>query len=109
MCAKNVSQALYEALMLQNKCVTHINLLDDIPTLDEFGIKENILFIFDNFVTDAKSKENKNIEYFCTSGRHLNITSIYLTQSFTNTPIIIRHNTNVVVILNTMRGQRTIH
>ena len=110
LCVKMIDQPLYQNLLLQNDCVTHVT-LNTIPSLDQFQNRENILFVFDDFVSYAKTKDHKVVEEFFTSGRHLNITSIYITQRFHDTPTIIRENALVVVMLQIELGEarKTLH
>ena len=110
LCVKMIDQQLYQNLLQQNNCVTHVT-LDNIPRLDQFQNRQNILFVFDDFVSYAKSKDHKVVEEFFTTGRHLNITSIYITQKFAETPSIIRENALVAVMLqiDLKEARRALH
>lgn len=57
--------------------------------------KPNSVFIFDDVITQ---KQNNIKSYFC-MGRHKNIDSFYLTQSYAHVPKhLIRENTNLLVL-----------
>lgn len=57
--------------------------------------KQNSIFIFDDVITD---KQDTMRDYFC-RGRHNNIDSFYLSQTYTRIPKhLIRDNTNFIIL-----------
>jgi hypothetical protein len=65
--------------------------LEDVFDPTELDNKKQNLVIFDDFIT---SKDQKIIENYFVHGRHSNCSVIYLSQSYFETPKMIRQNCN---------------
>jgi len=71
--------------------------LEKLPALNDLNACKQTLIIFDDMVTDIQ-KHPIISEYFI-RGRKKGASIMFLSQSFYNTPKIIRQNVNYVVIL----------
>ena len=71
--------------------------LKDLPALNDLNQCKQTLIIFDDFVTDLK-KATTISEYFI-RGRKKGASIMFLSQSYYNTPKLIRQNINYVVVL----------
>jgi len=80
--------------------------LEKLPALNDLNACKQTLIIFDDMVTDIK-KHPIISEYFI-RGRKKGASIMFLSQSFYNTPKIIRQNVNYVVILK-LGGTRDIN
>ena len=80
--------------------------LEKLPALNDLNACKQTLIIFDDMVTDIK-KHPIISEYFF-RGRKKSCSIMFLSQSFYNTPKIIRQNINYVVILK-LGGTRDIN
>jgi NADPH:quinone reductase-like Zn-dependent oxidoreductase len=98
---KNPNEPLYEHLTdvyreLEKKhdveLITVSNDLNDMPDLDtDIDPKKNTLVVFDDMINE-KSKELDRVASFFTRGRHKNITTVFISQSWFATPKKIRQN-----------------
>jgi type IV secretory pathway VirB4 component len=69
--------------------------IKSIPNLDEFNKEEQSLIIFDDLILE---KNQKKIEEAYTRCRKLNISVIYISQSYFPVPKIIRQNLSYLII-----------
>ena len=71
--------------------------LEKLPALNELKPSEQTLIIFDDFITDIK--KHSTIQEFFIRGRKRGCSLMFLSQSYYNTPKIIRQNINYLVVL----------
>lgn len=105
LCVKNKSEPLYEWLAdsLSKDQLEIYEGADNVPDVDNYETKDDpdgplqILAIFDDLVLD---KNQGNITQFFIRGRKISggISSCYLTQSYYQTPKVIRLNCNYIFI-----------
>jgi hypothetical protein len=78
--------------------------ISEIPNIDEIDRDEHTLFIFDDLVSESV-KAQKNVSDLFIRGRKQNCSAIYITQSYFQTPPLIRKNCDFCIIkkINTKR------
>ena len=72
---------------------------EKIPSVRAFSPERSTVIIFEDLCVAPESIQNRIIPFF-THGRHRNISSIYVTQRYHHTPIIIRENISHLVVFN---------
>lgn len=96
--AKTLNQPKYkflEKLLQSTKCVKYFPFSDNEEVISPQQALQNSLMIFDDIATDSQSNVR---DYFC-MGRHNNIDSFYLCQTYTRIPKhLVRDNSNFLVI-----------
>ena len=70
---------------------------EEIPDILEFTSDRSTVVVFEDLVNEPKRIQNQIAPYF-TSGRHVNISSVYVTQRFYATPKIIRENLSHITL-----------
>jgi hypothetical protein len=68
--------------------------IDDVPKVEDVDKSKKNVFIFD----DCATKKKTIIDTYYSRGRHSNIICIYLTQRYHELPLMIRDNTDIVII-----------
>ena len=97
-CCKTKHGPLYE--MLEAKLKENVTFYEDgeVPDIKDFeDNQEQILIIFDDLVNADKKVQQKICEFFL-RGMKLNITSLYLSQSYFKTPKFIRINCGYIFL-----------
>ena len=80
--------------------------MEKLPALNELKPSEQTLIIFDDFITDIK--KHSTIQEFFIRGRKRGCSLMFLSQSYYNTPKIIRQNINYLVVLK-LGGTRDVN
>lgn len=104
--AKNLNEKLYKYTIKQiqaiekkqrRKILLAIDDIKDLPDLDDFDYNENTLLIVDDFVADDP-KSLKPLEHIWLRGRKNGMSSIFISQSYFDTPKMLRKNSEYVFI-----------
>lgn len=104
--AKEINEPLYANLIdIYTKLgerwgrtiITYSNNIRDVPNVDEFDKNEKNLVIFDDLVNE-NAKTLKPVSEIFTRGRKRNISSVFISQTYFGTPMIIRQNVNYVML-----------
>jgi len=69
----------------------------EIPDISEFNPDRSTVVVFEDLVNEPKNIQNCIAPYF-TSGRHVNISPVYVTQRFYAAPKIIRENLSHITL-----------
>ena len=64
---------------------------DAIPNITKFSPDRNTVVVFEDLCAESKKIQDRIVSYFI-SGRHQGVSSIYVSQKYTQTPKIIREN-----------------
>ena len=80
--------------------------LDKLPNINELKPHEQTLLIFDDFISDVK--KHPIISEIFIRGRKKGISTMFLSQSYYSSPIIIRQNVSYCVILE-LGGSRDVN
>jgi hypothetical protein len=111
--AKKTDEALYAQLADQYNEIGELvgetvfyssTSLDDLPSVDSFNPHYNNLIIVDDMIGE-KSKILKNVADLWIRGRRENCSTIFVTQAFFKSPLLIRQNTDYF-IFKRMSGKR---
>jgi len=104
---KSRDEALYQFLGDKSKGLIEVHEdLEKLPALNDLKPNEQTLIIFDDMVNDLK-KHPIISEYFI-RGRKRGCSLMFLSQSYFNTPKVIRQNINYCVILK-LGGTRDVN
>lgn len=102
---KNKDEPLYR--WVESKCDSIIiqEGLSNTPKLDDFDKDVNHLVVWDDLVL---SKDLSNVENYYIRARKLNVSVIFISQSYFKIPKVIRNNCSYIVILK-LSGQREVN
>ena len=96
-------EPLYDVLQekLKDKITVFKN-LTDVPPVESFpdGPDYEILFVFDDIVNEKDKKNLKKLENYYAFSRKKGITTFFLTQSYYQTHIFLRDNTDNIILLS---------
>lgn len=105
-------EPLYEEIQEQlGKGVTMCRSLADLPSVQDFrdavedDFKYQYLVIMDDVVTENDAASLKKINEYYTFGRKKNVTTFFLSQSFFDTPKLLRKNINYLLLF-AVKGKR---
>tara|TARA_R110000782_G_scaffold72637_5_gene145401 strand:- start:249 stop:941 length:693 start_codon:yes stop_codon:yes gene_type:complete len=102
---KNKDEPLYNWLSSIDKSIIITEGINSIPKLDEFDSSNSHIVIIDDLVL---SKDLSSIENYYIRARKLNVSVIFISQSFYRIPKIIRQNCSYFAILK-LGGNREIN
>jgi len=102
---KNADEPLYRWLSSISDQIIIKEGLNNIPKLDKFDKEQNNLVVFDDLVLE---KDLSAVSQYYIRARKLNVSVIFLSQSFFMIPKIIRNNCNYVVLLK-LSGNREVN
>ena len=102
---RNKDEPLYRWLQTLSDAIIVKEGLSSTPALDKFDKEYNSLVVFDDLVL---SKDLTKIEEYYVRARKLNVSVIFLSQSYFRIPKIIRNNCSYMVLLK-LSGQREIN
>lgn len=102
---RNKDEKLYNLLEEKSPSIIIEEGVENIPNLDEFDKETNHLVVFDDLVLEKDLTEI--CEYYIRA-RKLNVSVIFLSQSYYQIPKIIRGNSNYIVILK-LHGKKDIN
>ena len=104
---KSRDEPLYKYLSDKSKGLIDVyENLEKLPFIHDLKPCNQNLIIFDDMVTDLK--KHRIISEYYIKGRKKSASIMFLSQSYYNTPKIIRHNINYCVILK-LGGTRDIN
>ena len=105
--SKCSTEPLYKYLVDKSKGLIEVHEnLEKLPPINDLNTCKQTLIIFDDFISDLK-KHPLISEYFI-RGRKKSASIMFLSQSYYNTPKIIRQNINYCIILK-LGGTRDIN
>lgn len=102
---RNKDEPLYRWLESLSEQIIIKEGLNNIPKLDKFDKEFNHLVVFDDLVLE---KDLGSVCQYYIRARKLNVSVIFLSQSFFGTPKIIRNNCNYMVLLK-LSGNREVN
>lgn len=102
---RNKDEPLYRWLQTLSDAIVVKEGLSNTPPLDKFDKEYNHLVVWDDLVL---SKDLTSVEQYYIRARKLNVSVIFLSQSFFRIPKIIRNNCNYMVLLK-LSGNREVN
>lgn len=99
---RNKSEPLYEWLQTKSDQIQIKEGLDSLPQLDKFDKSWNHLVVLDDLVL---AKDLSRVENYYIRARKLNVSVIFISQSYFRIPKIIRQNLSYLVLLK-LSGDR---
>jgi hypothetical protein len=102
---RNKDEPLYNYLTTKSDQISIREGLSNLPPLDKFDKKENHLVVLDDLVL---SKDLSPVENYYIRARKLNVSVIFISQSYFAIPKIIRNNCSYLILLK-LSGDREIN
>lgn len=102
---RNADEPLYNFLKTKDDRIIIKEGLSNTPPLDKFDKDENHLVVWDDLVL---SKDLSMVENYYIRARKLNVSVIFISQSYFKIPKIIRNNCSYMVILK-LSGNREVN
>ena len=102
---RNANEPLYNWLKTQSNQIVIKEGVTNSPPLDKFDKEFNHLVVWDDLVL---AKNLSMVEQYYIRARKLNVSCIFISQSFFRIPKIIRNNCNYMVILK-LSGNREVN
>jgi len=102
---RNKDEPLYRWLQTLSDAIVVKEGLSNTPSLDKFDKEYNNLVVWDDLVL---SKSLEKVEEYYIRARKLNVSVIFISQSYFRIPKIIRNNCSYMVLLK-LSGQREIN
>ena len=99
---RNKNEPLYEWLQTKSDQIQIKEGMENLPPLDKFDKDFNHLVVLDDLVL---AKDQSRIENYYIRARKLNVSVIYISQSYFRIPKIIRQNLSYLVLLK-LSGER---
>lgn len=99
---RNKAEPLYEWLQTKSDRIMIKEGMENLPQLDKFDKDFNHLVVLDDLVL---AKDQSRIENYYIRARKLNVSVIYISQSYFRVPKIIRQNLNYLMLLK-LSGER---
>lgn len=99
---RNKDEALYNFLASKSDQISIKEGMENLPALDKFDKDFNHLVVLDDLVL---AKDQSRIENYYIRARKLNVSVIYISQSYFRIPKIIRQNLSYLVLLK-LSGER---
>jgi len=102
---RNKNEPLYDYLTTKSDQISIREGLSNLPPLDKFDKKENHLVVLDDLVL---SKDLSPVENYYIRARKLNVSVIFISQSYFLIPKIIRNNCSYLILLK-LSGDREVN
>ena len=102
---RNKDEPIYKWLASKSDQLRIVEGLHNTPKLDDFDKKCNHLVVWDDLVL---SKDLSNVENYFIRARKMNVSCIFISQSYFLIPAIIRKNISYLVLLK-LNGKRDIN
>lgn len=102
---RNKDEPLYRWLETMSDQIIISEGISSIPKLDKFDKEFNHLVVFDDLVLE---KDLSSVSSYYIRARKLNVSVIFLSQSFFGIPKVIRNNCNYMVLLK-LSGNREVN
>jgi len=102
---RNADEPLYNYLKTKSDAIQIKEGLSNLPQLDKYDKKENHLVCFDDLVL---SKDLSAVENYYIRARKLNVSVIFISQSYFKIPKIIRSNCSYMILLK-LSGDRELN
>jgi hypothetical protein len=102
---RNKDEPLYKWILTKTDQIIIKEGLSNTPKLDDFDKEKNHLVVWDDLVL---SKDLSMVENYYIRARKLNVSVIFISQSYFKIPKVIRNNCSYMVLLK-LSGQREVN